>query len=66
MVLPDPAALRASNLARGCSGTTFARTLLAVEAAGKNPRSFADADLVAKTQADVHDRGADGVRLERT
>lgn len=59
----SPADFLARNPASWRTTTDYARTLLAVKAAGRDPRSFAKVDLVAKIQAGVTDRGADGDQI---
>ena len=58
-----PASFLAHTATAWSTTTDYARTILAVEAAGKDPRSFGGVDLVAKIDAGVQDRGSDGDQI---
>ncbi len=59
----SPAAYLATQASAWRTTTDYARTVLAVVAARKDPRAFGGVDLVGKLEADVHDQGSAGDQL---
>ena len=59
----SPADYLSHQSAKWKTTADYARTVLAVVAAGKDPRSFAGVDLVARLRADARDHGDAGDQL---